>query len=52
MQARGLSTETQSIDPRVCLDCIQTGSAASRAFFYEREKRAQALAASQATNNQ
>jgi uncharacterized protein len=47
MQARGLSIDNQVINPRACLDCIQTGSAASRAFFYEREKRAQALAAAQ-----
>jgi ankyrin repeat protein len=51
MKERGVSTENQTIDPRVCLDCIQTGSAASRAFFFEREKRAQALAAAQAKND-
>ena len=44
MQARGLPTEGEVIDPIVCLDCIQTHRPV-RAAFQEREKKIDALAA-------
>ena len=43
MQARGLSTEGQVIDPKICLDCIVTHSA-SRVAHAERERKLDALA--------
>jgi ankyrin repeat protein len=39
MQARNLSTENQTIDPSVCLDCLQTRAESAREFM-ERERRA------------
>jgi hypothetical protein len=51
MQERRLPTDGEKIDPKVCLDCIQT-HAEERRVFLEREKRIDALAAAKlATQN-
>jgi ankyrin len=41
MQARGISTEGQAIDPKVCFDCLQTRSDQARAVV-ERDRKMEA----------
>jgi hypothetical protein len=45
MRERGLTTDGEVIDTKVCLDCLQT-HAEERRVFLEREKRIDTLAAS------
>jgi ankyrin repeat protein len=41
MEARGLSAGNQVVDPKICLDCLQTHTELQQAFL-ERERRADA----------
>ena len=36
MEARGLPTENEAVDPEVCLDCVSNKRV--RAVFFERER--------------
>src|SRR6266851_2140361 len=51
MQARGVSTAGQIVDPKVCLDCLQTRTDQARAVV-ERDRRMEAEFAAQAKASQ
>src|SRR5262249_19986458 len=44
MQGRGLPTEGQTVDPKVCFDCLPTHAGAQHAWLERERKAAMALA--------